>query len=179
MRDSFAGMAGTAEGLPLTFEIRLVDIANGCAPLVGHALYLWHCDADGRYSLYELPEVNYLRALGVSDAEGVVRFTTIFPGCYGGRWPHLHFEVFASAEQAVTGRQAVLTSQFVLPGDVSAQVYDLPRYATSADNLTRLSLARDNVFRDNSAEQIAVMTPEVSGDMTSGLTARVTIGLQV
>ncbi|MFB2595259.1 hypothetical protein ACEYYB_10455 [Paracoccus sp. p4-l81] len=93
LRPSFAGMTPVADGLVLDLDLTLVD-AKGCTPLAGHAVYLWYCDAIGQYSLYDLPEANFLRGVGVADDQGHVRFTTIFPGCYDGRWPHLHFELF-------------------------------------------------------------------------------------
>lgn len=178
LRPSFAGLDGTAEGVPTEIEIRLVDTANACAPLAGRAVYLWHCDAEGRYSLYDLPDANYLRGLAVADAEGVVRFTTIFPGCYRGRWPHLHFEVFASAQAAVTGRDAALTSQFALPAEACEAVYaSAPAYAVSVSNLRGQRVDSDMIFRDNSAEENAAMLLAVSGDAASGLVARATVGL--
>ena len=69
-------------------------------------MYLWHCTADGNYSLYSsgITNQNYLRGVQVSDASGLVSFTSIFPGCYSGRWPHIHFEVYRSLALATSGR---------------------------------------------------------------------------
>jgi protocatechuate 3,4-dioxygenase beta subunit len=115
LRPSFAGLSGQADGVPLTLEVRLVNVNAACAPVGGHAIYLWSCDAPGRYSLYDLPDQNYLRGMQVSDGSGLIRFQTIVPGCYPGRWPHLHFEVFVKPEAAATGDNALLTAQFALP----------------------------------------------------------------
>lgn len=54
--------------------------------------------ANSNYSLYSsgITKQNFLRGVQVSDASGLVSFTTIFPGCYWGRWPHIHFEVYRS-----------------------------------------------------------------------------------
>ncbi len=178
IRASFAGFPGVAEGASFTLEIALVDVNAGCAPVAGHALYLWHCDAVGDYSLYSNPGVNYLRGMQVSDGAGLIRFQTIFPGCYPGRWPHLHFEVFASAGAAVTGRAARLTSQFALPGADSAALYAAdPRYAASIRPLSETSLSRDMIFADNSPDQMAAMMLAVSGDPAGGYAARATVGL--
>jgi protocatechuate 3,4-dioxygenase beta subunit len=177
---SFAGMEGLAEGVPLDLTITLVDVSGNCAPLAGHAVYLWHCDALGNYSLYSIPEVNYLRGLGVTDAQGRVCFRTIFPGCYDGRWPHMHFEVFTSPDAAVTGSNAVLTSQFALPADASAAIYAADaRYGTSAAKLARLSLGTDMIFRDNTADQVAAQTINLSGNPLSALTGTVTVGIAI
>ena len=114
LRPSFGELTPIAEGVQLDLELTLVN-ADGCTPLAGHAIYIWHCDAAGLYSLYDTPDANYLRGVGVSDAEGKVRFTTIFPGCYDGRWPHIHFEVFETVQTAISGECSVLTAQIALP----------------------------------------------------------------
>src|SRR5262245_53449414 len=97
IRSSFAGLSGTAAGVPLVIELTIVS-ASSCTPLSGYAVYLWHCDRDGNYSLYSSAAVNqnYLRGVQAADSTGKVRFTSIFPGCYSGRWPHIHFEVYRS-----------------------------------------------------------------------------------
>lgn len=73
-------------------------------PLAGYAIYLWHCNRDGGYSMYSsgITAENYLRGVQVTDSNGEVTFSTIFPGCYSGRWPHIHFEVYASLDAATT-----------------------------------------------------------------------------
>ncbi|RNI15118.1 hypothetical protein [Paracoccus pantotrophus] len=175
LRASFGGFSGTADGLRLDLELTLQDAA-GCTPLTGHALYIWGCDATGNYSLYDIPEANYLRGVGISDADGPVRFTTIFPGCYDGRWPHIHFEVFASAAAAVRGKASLLTAQIVLPETDCAAVYAADaRYSNGSRNLGRITLASDNVFRDNSEAEIRQQTLTLSGDPSRGYVGRLTI----
>ena len=178
MRASFNGMTGTAAGATLRLDMTLVSVAKSCAPVAGQAVYLWHANAIGQYSLYDLPDQNYLRGVVVTDAVGRATITTIVPGCYAGRWPHIHFEVFAGLASAVSGRKSLLTSQFALPGAVVADLYDAdPRYPDSLVNFAQISLAQDNVFGDNTAEQIARQTPRMTGDAANGYTASVTIGL--
>jgi protocatechuate 3,4-dioxygenase beta subunit len=180
IRTSFGTSTNLAAGLPLTLRIKLGDANKDCAALPGYAIYVWHCTTDGRYSLYTDPDENYLRGVQVADADGYVTFTTIFPGCYDGRWPHIHFEVYESLDQATDHRNAVLTSQFALPGDVCKAVYDgSPDYVASVSNLTRISIERDMVFSDNSDDQMAMMTPAVTGDIANGYVAEVTVGIAV
>ena len=106
IRSSFAGLSGTVGGVPLTLTLQLVDLAAGCAPVVGFALYAWHCDREGRYSLYSpgATEQNYLRGVQESGPADDVSFTTIFPGCDPGRWPDVHFEVYRSLAAATDAR---------------------------------------------------------------------------
>lgn len=178
IRTSFAGLTGTAAGVPLDLEIALVDVDRGCAPLAGRALYIWHCDAAGRYSLYYLPEQNYLRGLQVTDAAGRARFRTIFPACYPGRFPHIHFEVFAGRAKAASGRDSLLTSQFALPAEADQAVYQtVPAYRASLRQLAEVSLEGDGVFGDNSAAQRTAQTLALTGDPQAGYRARGAVGL--
>jgi protocatechuate 3,4-dioxygenase beta subunit len=179
MRSSFGGMTPTAEGVQLDMNLTLVNVSNACAPLAGHAVYVWHCDIEGKYSLYDLPEANYLRAVGITDAKGAVSFTTIFPGCYDGRWPHIHFEVFSSPEKAVNGDDSLLISQFAFPeASVKAFYGANPAYASAAKNLTKTTLKTDMVFADNTPEQIAMQTLVIEGDSASGITGRALISVE-
>lgn len=82
IRTSFGSLSGTADGVPLTLTLTVVDASTG-APRPGAAVYLWHCDRAGAYSLYDVADRNYLRGVQVADASGVVSFTSIFPGVTG------------------------------------------------------------------------------------------------
>jgi Protocatechuate 3,4-dioxygenase beta subunit len=175
LRASFGTMTSVADGLQLDLELTLVD-ADGCTPLAGHAIYIWHCDTVGLYSLYDTTDANYLRGVGVADAEGKVRFTTIFPGCYDGRWPHIHFEVFESVEAAVGGDASILTAQIALPEAECAAVYAADsRYANGSRNLGRITIPTDNVFGDNSEAQLAQQTLALTGDAENGYRGTLTI----
>jgi protocatechuate 3,4-dioxygenase beta subunit len=141
---SFGDSAGgTAEGIPLTITLTVVDAASGCGtPKQGAAVYLWHCDRDGAYSLYSegVTEENYLRGVQETDEKGQVTFTSIFPGCYPGRWPHLHFEVYGSLADATAATSITNTSQLAFPEDVCEAVYATDGYGDSVRNLSSLSL---------------------------------------
>ena len=169
------GTGTTAAGVPLTIELTLVDSNSNCAPLAGYALYIWHCDRAGNYSLYSsgVTDEDYLRGVQVSDSTGLIRFTSIFPGCYAGRWPHVHFEVYPSLAEATGAGNIVHTSQLALPEDVCRAVYATDGYSSSLRNLGQITLASDNVFRDGWNSQMATL----SGDVTSGYTARLTVGI--
>lgn len=181
IRSSFGGMSGTADGVEVNLVIHLVDVNNGCAPLANHAIYIWQCDAAGQYSLYNLTDQNYLRGVGVTDATGVVTFKTIFPGCYDGRWPHIHFEVFRSLAEANSGDKSLLISQFAMPEANCKQVYGkVAGYEDSVDNFAGVTLTDDNVFGDNTPEQIKAQTLVMAGSDVGGkpvFKAEVTVGL--
>ena len=169
IRSSIDGSA-TAEGVPLTIRLELLDMQNDDAPFAGAAVYLWHCTAGGEYSMYSegLEDVTYLRGVQVADAGGGVSFTSVFPGCYSGRWPHIHFEVYPDADSISDSANAIATSQIALPEDTCTTVYADSRYEGSTDNLAQTSLDGDNVFGDDSG---ALQLATITGDATSGYTA--------
>jgi protocatechuate 3,4-dioxygenase beta subunit len=174
IRSSFAGLSGTAVGIPLAVELTLVS-ATTCEVLANRAVYLWHCDRGGLYSLYSagVTNQNYLRGVQQTDAAGRLRFTSIFPGCYAGRWPHIHFEVFPSLSAATDVRNKVATSQIALPKAACDAVYATAGYEQSVRNLAGISLATDNIFSDGSALELATMTGSVSGGYVASLTVAV------
>lgn len=166
----------TADGIPLTFEFRVLDMANGNVPFEGVAVYAWHCTAQGEYSMYSsgLEDVTYLRGVQVADADGRVSFTSVFPGCYSGRWPHIHFEVYPDAASITDSANAIATSQMALPEDTCSAVYADARYDGSAQNLAQTSLESDNVFGDDGA---ALQLATVSGDTSSGYVASLVVAV--
>ena len=178
IRSSFIATTTVATGVAVAITLTLVNVNASCSPLSGYAVYLWQCDRSGNYSLYTAPAESYLRGVQVSDAAGQVTFTTIFPGCYSGRYPHLHFEVFSSLAAATGGKYAVLTSQLAMPAAICATVYaDSVTYPSSASNFAAVSLTTDMVFADNSAAQIAQQTPGFTGNVAAGYTATALIGI--
>lgn len=177
IRSSVGGLSGTATGVPMTVKLKLVNTASSCASLAGYAIYLWHCALDGNYSLYSssILNQNYLRGVQVTDSNGEVTFTTIFPGCYSGRWPHIHFEVYPSLAVATSGSNDVKTSQLAMPATACNQVYGVVSgYSASVANFAATTLALDNVFSDDSA---ATQLATVTGDATNGFAATLTVGI--
>lgn len=175
IRASFGSSTTVAQGVPLTVALTVRDAATGAA-LAGRGVYLWHCDRDGNYSLYSrgIENENYLRGVQATDANGTVTFTTIYPACYSGRWPHIHFEVYDDVATAVAAGPIVKTSQIALPAETDAAVYATAGYENSIRNLSQVSLQSDNVFGDDGGiHQIASM----SGSAASGYTAALTIGV--
>ena len=173
IRTSFGGMSGTAAGIPLTIEITLVNAGAGCAALSGYAIYVWQCDRDAQYSLYTLADQNYLRGVQETDGSGKVTFTSIFPACYPGRWPHIHFEIFPSLAKATAAGNKVKTSQIALPEAACKEVFATAGYASSVTSFAQISLSSDTVFADGSTLELASAT----GDATSGYTAKLTVGI--
>lgn len=177
IRSSIAGASGVAAGVPLTIRLKMVNVSASCATVAGATVYLWHCDRDGNYSMYSssISAENYLRGVQAADADGYVSFLTIFPGCYDGRMPHVHFEVYPNLVASTSAAKRVKTSQFTFPLATLNEVYTANGYANSVRNLSRISYATDNVFSDGTALQMATM----SGDIVNGYVAELTVGVSL
>ena len=176
IRSSFGDASGSADGVPMTLELSVADLANGGVPFEGVAVYVWHCTREGGYSLYSdgVEDQNFLRGVQIADAAGKVTFTSIFPACYDGRWPHIHFEIYPDEGSIADATNAIATSQVALPQDVCEQVYDQDGYEASVGNLARVSLGGDNVFGDDGgASQLGTVT----GNVSSGWTVALAVGV--
>ena len=160
--------------MPLTVVLTIVS-SSTCAPLAGRAVYLWHCDRAGRYSLYSsgATNQNYLRGVQEADSSGRVSFTSIFPGCYAGRWPHIHFEVYPTLSSAASVSNKIATSQSALPKSACDLAYAQSGYESSITNLSQVSLATDGIFSDGAALELATVT----GSVASGFTATLSVAV--
>ncbi|MDX8036386.1 intradiol ring-cleavage dioxygenase [Lentzea sp. BCCO 10_0856] len=173
IRSSFGSSTRTAEGVRLTIELT-VQNPDG-KPFAGAAVYLWHCDINGDYSMYSdrVKSENFLRGVQEADSSGKLKFVSVFPGAYSGRWPHIHFEVYPTLAAATSAGNKVTTSQLALPETTCKEVYGTTGYTQSVQNMSRTSLKQDMVFRDGVDHQMATM----SGNVQSGYTAALTFAV--
>jgi protocatechuate 3,4-dioxygenase beta subunit len=174
IRSSFGSSTTVAKGVPLTVKLKIVNGSSGAAR-AGTAVYIWHCDIEGRYSMYSqgVTGENHLRGVQEADENGEVSFTSIFPGAYPGRWPHIHFEVYPSLDEATKAGRPTATSQLAFPKDSCDLAYATDGYGQSVRNFAQTSLARDMVFSDGAELE----TPTVTGDAIAGFNASLTIGV--
>ena len=177
-RTSVGTASGTAPGVPLNVRLQLVNTNGACVSLAGYAIYLWHCTRDGLYSMYSVGVTgeNFLRGVQVTDGDGIAIFKTIFPGCYAGRMPHIHFEVYRNANTATSYSNKLRTSQIAFPVQLCQRPYsNAAGYEASVTNLSRVSFAIDMVFSDGVTTQLATM----GGNGVDGTTATLQVGISV
>ena len=108
-----------------------------------------------------------------NPSTGRVTFTTVFPGCCSGRWPHIHFEVYPSLAAPSSVANKIAPSQIALPKATCDLVYATAGYEASVPNLSSVSLASDMVFSDGSALVLATMSGSVGGALTATLSVAV------
>ena len=169
---SSIGSSSQVGGVPLTITITLTNTQASCAPLAGYAIYLWHCTQDGNYSVYSSNNIadNYLRGVQATDANGTVTFTTIVPGCYAGRMPHMHLEVYPTLASANNARNKVKTTQLAFPTAVLSSIYNSNAgYSASVRNLAAITFATDNVFSDGTDLEMTTLQANSGGGYAASI----------
>lgn len=163
------------DGAPLELGLRVLQVgSDGCTPLEGAQVDVWQCDALGVYSDVDDPGFSTqgqqsLRGFQLTDADGVARFTTIYPGWYQGRTVHIHFKVRSAAG---TGTSYEFTSQFFFDDVLSDQVSLNDPYAAKGERGTRND--NDNIYRE--AGDQFLLDVSSSGD---GYAANFDIGVMI
>lgn len=158
---------GDRTGVPLTMNITIQNVKDNCAALAGAFVDVWQCDKDGNYSEYgSLTAAHFLRGRQTTDSNGVAAFTTVFPGWYPGRSPHIHVHVFNASGKSL------LITQIAFPTDVCDTVYTTAtNFYTKGKQDT--SNTRDNIFSDSLAAQLGSVTGSVSTGYTLTHTVKV------
>lgn len=157
-------------GVQLTVKITIMNTNNSCAVLSGAIVDIWHCDKDGYYSEYggsgmqtvNYTAVHFLRGRQTTDANGLVTFTSIFPGWYSGRSTHIHVHVYNAA-----GTSLKIT-QIAFPEGSTSAVATVNGSGGTAYGYTKGMTgytynASDGVFSDDSSgSEIAAITGSLS-----------------
>ena len=144
------------DGAPLRLTFNVKQIANGqCTPLPGAMVDVWQCDADGSYSGVNDQTVGFntegqqfLRGYQVTDANGLARFVTIYPGWYRGRAVHIHFKVRTPADAVAanrTGSVYEFTSQLFFDESLTDRVHSQAPYAAKGQRDRRNE--NDGIYR--------------------------------
>jgi protocatechuate 3,4-dioxygenase beta subunit len=182
-------------GLPLHLAITVVDTAT-CQPLADAAVDIWHCDAQGYYSGVQgaNPGGNadpagaeaaansmYFRGTQITGADGVARFTTIYPGWYQGRTVHIHMKVIQGGEAATAydGGTDIHIGQLFFDDATSDEVYATqPAYAGRTDE-QRTRNDQDGILAGHEQEPgfFVELAPVDETDAAQGFDGAITVGV--
>ncbi|MEZ5014093.1 MAG: hypothetical protein R2794_07365 [Chitinophagales bacterium] len=163
-------------GLPLTLILTIVNVNDNCAPIANSRVDVWHCDKDGYYSGFTnsgyLGTINnvgetFCRGIQMTDANGKVTFTSIYPGWYPGRVQHIHFQVFIGATLQAT-------SQLAFPDSINDEVNLTGLYAAHGINPT--TNTGDGIFNSPPGD-LEYELSAVTGNTKDGYTAELTVGI--
>ncbi len=150
-------------GYKMTAKINIGNLNNSCAALAGAIVDIWHCDAEGNYSEYggtgmqstNYQAVHFLRGRQITDANGLVTFTSIFPGWYNGRATHIHVHVYNAAGISLN------VTQIAFPEGAGTSVALVNGYNKGLSGYTYNNA--DNVFSDDkTGVQIATVTGTIA-----------------
>ncbi len=177
IRRSFGSSRTLAKGVPLRVNLTVTQAAKDYAPLVGAAVYLWHCDRAGRYSMYSqgVTEENYLRGIARTGERRHGLVQDDLPGAPtpGAGRTSTSRSTPPSRGPSPAGRSS-RPRRSRSPGRPSKRVYATSGYAGSTRNLAQSSLASDMVFADDRAiHQLATVT----GSVAKGFVANLTIAV--
>jgi protocatechuate 3,4-dioxygenase beta subunit len=159
--------------LLLTFLVSRVT-GSACAALAGATIDVWHCDAVGVYSDATDPTfgstkgTKFLRGYQTTDANGMVQFTTIWPGWYQGRAVHVHFKIRA---RAANGQVSDFTSQLFFDETMNDQIFAQAPYSQKG-GAGRLRNEGDGIFQGSGGK--LTLAPTKTSD---GYAATFDIGL--
>jgi protocatechuate 3,4-dioxygenase beta subunit len=82
-------------GVSLLLSIKVLRAAK-CEPVANAAVEIWSANSLGKYSDKAQEGTvgqKYLRGVQLTDASGLVKFRSIYPGWYSGRTCHIHLKV--------------------------------------------------------------------------------------
>jgi protocatechuate 3,4-dioxygenase beta subunit len=161
-------------GVVLAINITIHN--KSCSALAGAIVDIWHCDKDGYYSEYggtgmqsaDFTSVHFLRGRQTTNADGVAAFTSIFPGWYSGRAPHIHVHIYDS------NGNSLLVTQIAFPKNVTDTVYTGSSFY-SARGKQDTTNETDNVFSDGVSTELATL----DGSVANGYTLAHTIVVKV
>lgn len=164
-------------GVPFTIAITVQNVKAGCAALQGAVVDIWHCDKDGNYSEYggtgmqsaNYTAVHFLRGRQTTDADGKVKFTSIFPGWYNGRATHIHVHIYSTAGQSL------LVTQIAFPEGNDSAVAQVAA-STGYKGMSGYTYnSSDNVFSDGTSNEMSSISGSVSGGFTLSHTIKVSV----
>ncbi len=183
-------------GVPLTLRLTVVDATDGCTPVPGAAVEIWHCDAWGYYSGYTTAnpggsapaesedgstanDNTYLRGYQIANANGVVKFETIFPGWYTPRTCHIHVKVHTGGEKedgTYEGGKVNYTGQFFFDDTIAEEIFTLEPYSQHSGSYTTLD--NDMVYDGGGASSGLLTLKAVhKADPSKGYKGFLTLGI--
>jgi protocatechuate 3,4-dioxygenase beta subunit len=156
------------EGIPLKLVINVYDVdgdgggssEGSCVPLKGALVDIWHSDPQGIYSGIQQGTIgqNFLRGNQVTNENGTVEFTTIYPGWYEGRAIHIHIKVRTPEG---SNESFEWTSQFYLNDSITEQVHTQPPYSdhgqpdiTNQEDIIFTGPSTDSLIQSNTGEHL-------------------------
>lgn len=173
------------EGFEVRYTLTVVDVADDCAPLAGALVELWHCDSLGEYSGFvggngheEEDNGTFLRGGQITDADGQVNITSIWPGHYISRAVHVHMRVHTDVtltDDSYTGGEVIHTGQLFFDEDINTEIQATSPYSANTTQETLLS--DDSIYDDGGASSGLLTLTALGSSVSDGYAATLTVGV--
>ena len=161
-----------AQGVPIKLDLTVINDL-WCTPVSDFVVEIWHCDANGLYSgvdnivfdpntlrvtdqAINMKDKTFLRGHQVTDEQGKVEFTTIYPGWYMPRLSHIHVRLMWRDVEWTS-----LDTQLYLPPDIERGVYQTAPYAARGPN--PIDVERDILMKGD-ADTVKDLTVKLERD---------------
>ncbi|GKW29002.1 intradiol ring-cleavage dioxygenase [Pectobacterium brasiliense] len=180
-------------GIPLLLKIKVIDGVS-CEPVDNILVDIWHCNARGKYSGWsfispdkeattdEVGTVNrtdstsFFRGIQPTDQNGVVRFTTIFPGFYAGRATHIHVAIRRLSKNPLEKEHFAFVGQLYFPEELCRVVYNNEPY--SPRDISLVTNTEDEYFtKMNGAQSLLTVNKINEGDFNDGFTGEIILSI--
>ncbi|WP_369264694.1 intradiol ring-cleavage dioxygenase [Streptomyces sp. R35] len=172
-------------GVPVKYTFTVVDEDNSCAPLEGALVEIWHADTLGEYSGFvggnghsETDDGTFLRGGQITDSNGQVSITSIWPGHYVSRAVHVHMRVHTDVtltDDSYTGGSIIHTGQLFFDSTINTKVQALSPYSSNTTKET--ALADDTIYDDGGASSGLLTLTALGSSVSSGYAATLTVGV--
>lgn len=182
-------------GLPLLIKIKVVE-RNSCTPLHNVFVDIWHCNARGSYSgwshinpdleaepdnvgkISRTDDKTFLRGSQQSDSQGILRFTSVYPGFYAGRATHIHLAIRKPSKNQNDTSHFAYVGQLYFPEEYNRNVYQLDSYTHR--KIKPLSAADDEIYKKYHGERSVLNISTIGGDgILNGLLAEIEIAIDL
>ena len=158
-------IVGDRTGVDFTMNIYIHNVNAACTAYENAIVDVWHCDKDGNYSEYnEYSNDHFLRGRQTTDSNGLVSFTSIFPGWYVSRATHIHVHIYTESGTSL------LVTQIAFPEGADSAVYNVNVNGSSYGYTQGMNgytyNDEDNVFSDGVDTEMATVEGSLAGGYT-------------
>jgi len=165
-------------GVPLRLKITVVK-ASTCAAVSGAVVEVWCANHTGTYSDESSEGTlgeTYLRGTQITDSDGLVAFTMIYPGWYSGRTVHIHLRVrtggtASGSTYSTSGSTIVHTGQLFFP----ASYNEAMRSVYAEDTNSFINNDSDSIYASGGSSSILTLT----GSTAAGFTGTITVAVAI
>ncbi|MBS9436256.1 twin-arginine translocation signal domain-containing protein [Photorhabdus noenieputensis] len=182
-------------GIPFLLKITIMDNKT-CKPVENLFVDIWHCNSRGKYSgwshispdvvphvdgiasVNRTDEQNFLRGAQSSNKNGIVNFTTIYPGFYAGRATHIHIAIRKLSANVTDKEHFAFVGQMYFPEEINTEVYKYDMY--SERKITRIKNYEDVYFKNMNGHLSEIKVTKIDeSDINRGILGEIVLSIDL